>query len=99
MGEVNGDVAKHAERAGGEQPVIPGDRSQATALAGFLDVPLVEAKAQEREREADAVGASGELLGEQHQADRPEQIQRPGDRPRDEERGQRSLSAARGSPG
>jgi len=38
-----------------------------------------EAKAQEGEREADAVRAGGELLGKKDEPERPEEIQRPGD--------------------
>ena len=52
---------------------------------------LANAKAQERQREADAVATGNELLGEQDDADRAEQIQRPGDRPGDEQGGQRAL--------
>jgi len=48
-------------------------------------VDLAEAKAQERQREADAVTTGDELLGEEDDADRPEQIQRPRDRPRDQQ--------------
>jgi hypothetical protein len=43
-------------------------------------VDFPEAKADEGEREADAVGGGGELLGEEDEPDRPEKIQRPGDR-------------------
>jgi hypothetical protein len=52
---------------------------------------LANAKAQEREREADAVATGDELLGEQDDAGRAEEIQRPGDGPRDEQGGERAL--------
>jgi hypothetical protein len=55
-------------------------------------VSFPESEAKKCERQADAVGAGGELLGEQHQPDGPEQIQRPADRPRDQEGSQRPLS-------
>jgi len=48
-------------------------------------VDLAEAEAQERQREADAVTTGDELLGEQDDADRAEQVQRPGDGPRDQQ--------------
>jgi hypothetical protein len=38
----------------------------------------VDPEPKERQREADAEGRGRELLGEEDQADRPEQIQRPG---------------------
>ena len=53
------------------------------------------AEAQERQREADAVAAGHELLGEQHQPERPEKIQRPGNGSRDEQRGEQALRRAR----
>jgi hypothetical protein len=52
---------------------------------------FLESKAKKRERQADAVSAGGELLREQYQPDGPEEIQRPGDRPCDQQRGQRCL--------
>jgi hypothetical protein len=52
---------------------------------------LANAKAQERQREADAVATGDELLGEQDDAGRAEQVQRPGDRPRDQQGGERPL--------
>jgi hypothetical protein len=48
-------------------------------------------EAQEGKRQPYAEAAGCELLGEQHQPDRPEKIQRPGDRASDEERRQRTL--------
>jgi hypothetical protein len=48
-------------------------------------VGLANAKAQKRQREADAVTARDELLREENDADRAEQIQRPRDRPRDQQ--------------
>jgi hypothetical protein len=58
-------------------------------------VALAPAEPQERQREADGVGAGAELLGEQDQPERPEQVQRPSDGPRDQQRGKRALRAAR----
>jgi hypothetical protein len=46
---------------------------------------LTEAEAKKGEREADAVAGGDELLGEQDYADRAEQVQRPGDGPRDQQ--------------
>jgi hypothetical protein len=54
-------------------------------------VDLREAEAKEGERQADRVRRRGELLGEQDQPDRPEQVQRPGDRPRDQQGRERRL--------
>ena len=52
---------------------------------------LANAKAQKGQREADAVTTGDELLGEQDYADRTEQVQRPRDRPCDEQGGERAL--------
>jgi hypothetical protein len=52
---------------------------------------LANAKAQEGQRKADAVATGDELLGEQDDADRAEQVQRPGDGPRDQQGGKRAL--------
>jgi hypothetical protein len=46
---------------------------------------LANAEAQKGQRKADAVTAGDELLGEQDYADRAEEIQRPGDGPRDQQ--------------
>ena len=46
---------------------------------------LLEAEAKKGERKADAVTTGDELLGEQDYADRAEQIQRPRNRPCDEQ--------------
>ena len=46
----------------------------------------------------DAVSGGGELLGEQHKPDRPEQVQRPGDRTEDEQRRERALRYPRQIP-
>jgi hypothetical protein len=46
---------------------------------------LANAKAQKGQREADAITTGDELLGEQDDADRAEQVQRPGDGPRDQQ--------------
>jgi hypothetical protein len=54
-------------------------------------VGLANAKAQKRQREADAVTTGDELLGEEDYADCAEQIQRPRDRPCDEQGGERAL--------
>jgi hypothetical protein len=48
-------------------------------------VRLLEAEAEERQREADAVARGDELLGEKDYADLPKQIQRPEDRPCDQQ--------------
>jgi hypothetical protein len=56
---------------------------------------VAKAETQEGEREAYAVGRSGELLVEQDEPDRPEEIERPENRPCDKERGQRPLRASR----
>jgi hypothetical protein len=48
---------------------------------------FLEPEAQERQRKPDAIGRGGELLVEQDEPERPEQIQRPGDRPRNEDYG------------
>ena len=50
-----------------------------------------EPEAKEREREPDRVRRGGELLREQHQPDRAEQVERPGDRAADENGGQDPL--------
>jgi len=55
-----------------------------------------EPEAKKGKSKADAERRGGELLGEQHQAERPEKIQRPGDRTGDENRGQEALRDARG---
>jgi hypothetical protein len=52
---------------------------------------LVDAKAQKGQRKADAVTTGDELLGEKDYADRAEQVQRPRDRPRDQQGGKRAL--------
>jgi hypothetical protein len=54
-------------------------------------VDLAEAKAQKRQREADAVTPGDELLGEQDDPDRAKQVQRPGDGPRDQQGCKRAL--------
>jgi hypothetical protein len=54
-------------------------------------VTLAEPEAQERQCQADAVRGAGELLGEEDQPDRPEQIQRPADRACDEDCGEEAL--------
>jgi hypothetical protein len=54
-------------------------------------VDLAEAEAEERQREADRVRGGGELLGEEDQPDRAEQVERPGDRAADEDGGQSAL--------
>jgi hypothetical protein len=46
---------------------------------------LMEAEPKKREREADAVAGGDELLGEEDDADRAEQVERPRDRPRDQQ--------------
>jgi hypothetical protein len=46
---------------------------------------LARAKAQEGEREADAVAPRDELLGEEDYAERAEEVKRPRDRPRDQQ--------------
>jgi hypothetical protein len=46
---------------------------------------LMEAEAKKGEREADAIAGGDELLGEEDCAERAEQIQRPRDRPCDEQ--------------
>jgi len=50
-----------------------------------------EPEAKKGKSKADAERRGGELLGEQDQPGRPEQIQRPGDRAGDEQRGERRL--------
>jgi hypothetical protein len=52
---------------------------------------LADTKTQKRQRKADTVTTGNELLGEQDHADRAEQIQRPRDRPCDEQGGERAL--------
>ena len=52
---------------------------------------LVEPEAKKREREADAVAGGDELLGEEDDADGAEEVQRPRDRPRDQQGGKRAL--------
>jgi hypothetical protein len=44
-----------------------------------------ESEPQEREREADAERCRGELFGEENQPDLAEEVERPPDRPRDEQ--------------
>jgi hypothetical protein len=46
---------------------------------------LMEAEPKKGEREADAVAGGDELLGEEDDADGAEEIQRPGDGPRDQQ--------------
>jgi hypothetical protein len=46
---------------------------------------LPEAEAQVGEGEADAVRGGGELLVEEDEAERAKEVERPGDRPRDED--------------
>jgi hypothetical protein len=50
-----------------------------------------ESETEKREREADRIGRSRELLREQDQADRAEQVERPTDRAADEDGGQDPL--------
>ena len=52
---------------------------------------LLNAEAQKGQREADAVTTGDELLGEQDDADRAEQVQRPGDGSRDQQGGEAAL--------
>jgi hypothetical protein len=54
-------------------------------------VDLAEAEAEKGEREADRVRGGGELLGEEDQPDRAEQVERPADRAADEDGGQNPL--------
>jgi hypothetical protein len=56
-----------------------------------MDFP--ESEAQKRQREADTERRRGDLLGEQDQPDLAEQIERGGDRPRDQQGRQRALRA------
>jgi hypothetical protein len=49
-------------------------------------VSFLEPKSEKGQREADAVARGDELLGEEDDADLPEKIQRPEDRPCDQER-------------
>jgi len=46
---------------------------------------LANAEAQEGQREADAITPGDELLREENDANRAEQVQRPGDGPRDQQ--------------
>jgi hypothetical protein len=50
-----------------------------------------KSKTKKREREANRIGRSGELLGEKDQSDRTEQVERPTDRAADEDGGQDPL--------
>jgi hypothetical protein len=50
-----------------------------------------ESKTKERERKADAERGGGELLCEENQPDLAEEIERPPDRPRDEQGRKASL--------
>jgi hypothetical protein len=50
-----------------------------------------EPEAQKRQREADAERSRGELLGEENQPDLAEQVERPPDRPRDQQGRQDTL--------
>jgi hypothetical protein len=61
-------------------------------------VGLLEPKPQKRQREPDAVRSGGELLGEEDQPDRPEEIQRPGDRTGDEDYCEKALRGTRAFP-
>jgi hypothetical protein len=54
-------------------------------------VGLLEAEPEKRQSEADAVARGDELLGKQDQADLPEKIQRPENRPCDEQGGEEAL--------
>jgi hypothetical protein len=54
-------------------------------------VNLPETKAEEGEGEADGVRRGRELLGEENQPDRAEQVERPGNRAADENGGQDAL--------
>jgi hypothetical protein len=56
-------------------------------LPGFRHGDAAEPELDEREREPDAVAGGYELLGEEDDPDLAEQVERPGDRARDKERG------------
>jgi hypothetical protein len=54
-------------------------------------VNLAKAEAEKRDGQADAVARGDELLGEEDDPDGAEQVQRPRDRPCDEQGGKRAL--------
>src|SRR5436309_2883734 len=78
--------------------IVAGHFADISRLPGLGERHALEAELQVGEREADAVAGGDELLGEKHEADPPEEIQRPGDRAGDEERGQRALRYPRQIP-
>lgn len=57
-----------------------------------------ESEAEKSEREADAERGGGELLGEENQPDLAEEVERPPDRPRDQQGRQDALDYSRQSP-
>ena len=59
---------------------------------------LADSEAQEREREADAERRRGELLGEENQPDLAEEVERPADRPRDQQGREDPLDYPRQRP-
>ena len=88
---MHGDVSANDQGDRRKHPVVPGHGRDLADLARLRYGFGFESESQKSEREADAEGRGRELLGEQHQPDRPEQIQRPGDRAGDEDCGQRAL--------
>ena len=92
-GKMDGDIRAGRKRQRGARPVVPRHRRRRARRSRFSDRDRGRPEAQERERQADAEGRGGELLGEKHQPDRPEEIQRPGDRASDEECRKRALRA------
>src|SRR6185503_8363453 len=89
--ELDRDVPAQRERERGEDRVVPRHGARRAAIAGFFYVPLPEPEAQKREREADAIGPGRELLVEQHQPERPEEVERPRYGTCDEQRGKRAF--------
>jgi hypothetical protein len=61
-------------------------------------VRFLEPEAEKRQREADAERRRGELLGEEDQPDLAEKIERPPDRPRDQQRREAALDYPRQRP-
>jgi hypothetical protein len=61
-------------------------------------VRFLESEPEKRQREADAERRGGELLGEEDQPDLAEEVERPPDRPRDQQGREAALDYPRQRP-
>jgi hypothetical protein len=57
-----------------------------------------EPESKKRERQPDSESRGGELLGEENQADLAEEVERPADRPRDQQGREDALDYPRQRP-